>query len=344
MMNYPVPDDYVAALGRAVVFDLSSLGKLLLSGPDAPQFVHRLCTNTVADLPLGAGCAAYLCDPRAKVLFPLWIYHLRLGDGRHALWLETAAGRAGELLSWFDRYLISEQVEMTDVSDRFAQYHLAGPQAGEMLARAVGDTVPDLPPFGHMERTCTNGVTVHVRRFDRLGVPGYDLVVLRERADALTEFLQQLGSGRGTSSVYELLRVEAGFPLFGVDYDRERSVLELPYFTQAVSYSKGCFPGQEPIVMARDRTGHPVRTFVGLKVLQGGPPPPRTRLHKDQHDVGVITSSVYSLRWRAPLALGYVRWGLHTPGTIVEIGPEAGKRPAEVLGPPPFPPPLEQSP
>jgi folate-binding protein YgfZ len=328
-------DAYTAALEHVALFDLSPTGKLLLTGPDAPQFVHNLCTNAVADLPLGAGCPAYLCDPRAKVLFPLWIYHLRLGDGRHALWLETAAGYSQDLLTHLDRYLISEQVEMSNVTDRFAQFHLVGPQATALLASAIAAEVPPLPAWGHMERNI-GPLTVHIRRFDRLGVTGYDIVVLAERRTLLRDHLESLGAISGTSSAYETLRIEAGFPLFGVDYDRERSVLELPNFHQAVSYTKGCFPGQEPIVMARDRTGHPVRTFVGLKVLQGGPPMPGTRLLQQQREVGIVTSSTFSPRLQAPLALGYIRWGIHTPGQTIDIEPAAGSRPALVLGPPPF--------
>ncbi len=326
---------YTAVLSQAALFDLSATGKLLLTGPDAPQFVHNLCTNAVADLPLGAGCAAYLCDPRAKVLFPLWIYHLRLGDGRHALWLETAPRGAPELLAHLERYLIAEQVEMSDVTRWFAQFHLAGPQATALLAAAIAAEVPPLPPWGHMERTI-GSVTVHIRRFDRLGFPGYDIVVLQEHQAAVRRYLEALGATPGTSSAFETLRIEAGFPLWGVDYDRERSVLDLPHFEQAVSYAKGCFPGQEPIVMARDRTGHPVRTFVGVKVLHGGPPMPGTRLLQQQGEVGILTSSTFSPRLQAPLALGYVRWGVHTPGQTVEIEPAAGARSALILGPPPF--------
>lgn len=328
---------YTAALTHAALFDLSPLGKLILSGSDAPQFLHRLCTNAVADLPLGGGCPAYLCDPRAKVLFPLWVYHLRLGDGRHALWVETAAGLARALLAHLDRYLIADQVEMSDVTERFVQFHLAGPQATELLSQAIDEAVPPLAPYAHMERTIGPAAVVHIRRFDRLALPGYDLVAVRERAEEVRRYLLQLGAVRGESSAFETLRVEAAFPLFGVDYDQERSVLHLPRFTEAVSYTKGCFPGQEPIVMARDRTGHPTRTFVGLKVLTGGPPPPGARLFHQQRDAGNVTSSVYSPRLQAPLALGYLRWGTHTPGTTVELGPEDGSRAVEVLGPPPLP-------
>ncbi len=331
-----IEPDYHAALTAAALFDLSELGKVLLTGPDAPQFVHNLCTNEVKDLPLGGGCAAYLCDPRAKVQFPLWIYHVRLGDGRHALWVETAAGESLALIAYLDRYLIADQVEMSDVSGRFAQFHLAGPQAAAILSRALADAVPELPQLAHMERTFGATATAHIRRHDRLGLPGYDIVILRERAAGVRELLLAAGAAVGRRATFETLRLEAGTPLFGVDIDRERAVMELPQLERVVSYSKGCFPGQEPIVMARDRTGHPVRTFVGMKVLSGGPPTPGTKLLSGGREVGMVTSSGYSPRLQSPVALGYVRWGLHTPGTQLTIEPAAGTRAVEVLGPPPW--------
>ena len=121
--------DYAAAVSSAGLFDTPAAGKLLLTGPDAPMFLGNLCTNDTANLPLGGGCEAYFCDPRGKVQFAAWIYHVRLSDGRHAMWVETTAGRNAELVKHLDRYLISEQVEIADVTEQFAQMHLAGPKA-----------------------------------------------------------------------------------------------------------------------------------------------------------------------------------------------------------------------
>src|SRR5262245_9421246 len=131
-------NDYQAAVSGAAHFDTSAAGKLELTGPDAPMFLSNLSTNDTANLPLGGGCEAYFCDSRAKVQFAAWIYHVRLSDGRHAMWVETTPGRNAELVKYLDRYLISEQVEIADVTNRFAQLHLAGPKAAEILAKALG--------------------------------------------------------------------------------------------------------------------------------------------------------------------------------------------------------------
>src|SRR4051812_35347431 len=116
--------EYGAALAGAALFDTSAAAKLELTGPDSPMFLSNLSTNDTKNLPLGGGCEAYFCDPRAKVQFQTWVYHVRLADGRHAMWVETTPGRNAELVQYLDRYLITEQVEIADVTDAFAQMHL----------------------------------------------------------------------------------------------------------------------------------------------------------------------------------------------------------------------------
>jgi len=329
--------DYTAAITTAAFFDTSTAGKLELTGPDAPMFLSNLCTNDIKNLPLGGGCEAYFCDSRAKVQFAAWIYHFKLGDGRHAMWVETTAGRNAELVKYLDRYLISERVEIADVTDRFAQFHLAGPKAADVLATALGEAIPPLPEFAHMERTFGASATCSIRRRDQLGLPGFDIVCLKERAEGVRGMLVAAGATPGTPETFEVLRIEAGMPVFGPDIDANRFVMEVGRAARAVSYSKGCFLGQEPIVMARDRAGHVNRAFLGLKVLEGGPLPAGTKLFHDGQEVGVVTSSCFSPRLSAPIALGYLRWKHQEPGTRMEAETVGGRQAVEVVGLPPVP-------
>jgi folate-binding protein YgfZ len=331
-----VPDaDYTAATTTAALFDTSSAAKLLLTGSDAPTFLGNLSTNDVKNLPLGGGCEAYFCDSRAKVQFQTWIYHVRLGDGRHAMWVETTPGHNAELVKYLDRYLISEQVEITDVTEQFGQMHLAGPAAKAVLEKAIGEAIPELPEFAHAERTFGSNATCNVRRRDPLGLPGFDVVCLKERAEGVRGMLTAAGAVPASPQTYEMLRIEAGTPLFGPDMDSNRFVMEVGNALRAVSYTKGCFLGQEPIVMARDRAGHVNRAFSGLKVLDGGPLPAGTKLFRDGQEVGVVTSSCHSPRLGVPVALGYLRWKHQDPGTRMEAETPAGRQPVEVVGLPP---------
>jgi tRNA-modifying protein YgfZ len=328
--------EYRSTLEGASLFDRSHQGKLELTGPEAPAFLHNLCTNDINNLPLGGGCEAYFCDRKAKVLGHAFIYHVLLGGNQHALLLDVTPAYAGRLLGHMDRHLISEQVEMADRTEQFAQMHLAGPKAKEVLQRALGEPLPPLAEFQHMERTFGANVTCHVRRNDPLGVPGFDIVCTNGRAEAVWQLLLACSARPAGLDAYEILRVEAGTPVYGVDIDENRFVMEVARPLRAVSYSKGCFLGQEPIVMARDRAGHVNRAFLGLKVLEGAPLPAGAKLRRDGDDVGVVTSSVHSLRLGAPIALGYLRRGHQETGTRLEAETPAAKQPVEVLGFPPI--------
>ena len=325
-------DEYTAATTGAALFDTSSAAKLTVAGPDAPQFLHNISTNDVKSLPLGGGCELYFCDARAKALFVGWAYHVKLTDGRHAIWLETTPGRGDALLKHLDRYLIAEAVELADVTDQFAQLHLAGPTAKAVLEKAVGSPVPDLAEFQHMERT-VGGVTCSVRRRDQLGLPGYDIVFPADRSDGVVAALTAAGATPAGPATFETLRIEAGTPVYGVDIDETRFVMEIGRAARAVSYAKGCFPGQEPIVMARDRAGRVNRQFLGLRVLGGVLPSAGTKLTRDGKEVGVVTSAADSPRLGGPVALGYVHWQSADPGTKLDAsGVGVG---VEVIGYPP---------
>jgi tRNA-modifying protein YgfZ len=327
-------DEYKRALSGAALFDRSPQGKVEVSGKDAPAFLHNLCTNDINGLPVGGGCEVYFCEHRAKVLAHALVYHV-LSAGRHAFWLDVTAGFNEKVIQHLDRHLISEAVELADHTTTFAQVHLAGPQAKRVLEKALGEPLPDLAEFLHMERTFGSTATCHVRRHDPLGLPGFDLICRNERAEGVWRMLLAAGATPAGEEAYNTLRIEAGTPVYGVDIGEDRFVMEVARAARAVSYTKGCYLGQEPIVMARDRAGFVNRAFLGVKVLEGGPLPAGTKLFRDGADAGVVTSSVQSPRLQAPLALGYLRRGHQDPGLRLEASAPEGRRPVEVL---PFPP------
>src|SRR5262245_21070703 len=325
------PDrEYRHTLEGASLFDRSHHGKLEVSGKDAPAFLHNLCTNDINGLSVGGGCEAYFCDHRARVVAHALIYHV-MSARRHAFWLDTTPGFNDKLLQHLDKHLISEAVELADQTDPFAQMHLAGPRAKAVLESALGEPIPDLDEFMHMERTFGSTATCHLRRHDPLGVPGYDFVCRNERAAGVWRMLRAAGAVPAGEAAFETLRIEAGTPVYGVDIGEDRFVMEVARAARAVSYSKGCYLGQEPVVMARDRAGFVNRAFLGVKVLEGGPLPAGTKLFRDAAEVGLVTSSVQSPRLNAPLALAYIRRGNQDPGQRLEVDTPAGRRPVEVL-------------
>lgn len=331
------PDrEYRAALSGAALFDRTPTGKIELSGKDAPAFLHNLCTNDINGLPLGGGCETYFCEHRAKVLAHALVYHVLSAD-RHAYWLDVTPGFNDKVFKHLDKHLIAEAVELADQTGQFAQIYLAGPRAKAVLEKALGEPIPDLAEFQHMERTFGSTATCSIRRYDPLGVPGYDLVCRNERAEGVWRMVQVAGAVPAGQAAWETLRVEAGTPMYGIDIGEDRFVMEVARAPRAVSYSKGCYLGQEPIVMARDRAGFVNRAFLGVKVLEGGLLPAGTRLFREGAEVGQVTSSVQSPRLGAPLALAYVRRGHQDRGLRLEAETTDGRQLVEVLSFPPVP-------
>jgi folate-binding protein YgfZ len=320
--------EYQHARTGAVVFDRTPRGKVELTGPEAATFLHNLCTNDILGLPVGAGCEAFLTTAKAKVVSYLYVFHLLLHDGRPALWLDVAAGTSEKVIQHLDHFVISEQVEFADRTREFAQMHLAGPQAHHVLEKALVDDVPELEELQHMIRTFGGDATSHVRRHSPLGVPGYDIVCLRSRAEAVWQMLLRAGAKPAGRSAWEVLRVEAGTPEQGLDIDETTFAPEVGRTSQAISYAKGCYLGQEPIVMARDR-GQVNRTLLGLK-LADGPVPHNSVLFRDGKEVGRATSSVQSPRSGFAPSLGYVRRGNQEPGTVLEADVQGQRYRAEV--------------
>jgi folate-binding protein YgfZ len=317
--------EYAAARTAAAIFNISSAGKVEVTGPEAPDFLHNLCTNDVKSLAAGAGCEAFFCNARARVLFLSRVYHVRPA-GRDALWVDVWPGPGAPLMRHLDRHLIAEQVELSDRTDEFAQYHVAGPDAPEVLGRAIGEPLPGLAAHQNMERSLGESVA-HIRRHDALGLPGYDVVCRNARAADVWRRLTVAGARPAGAAAFEWLRVEAGMPLVGRDMDDARFVVELNR-PDAISFTKGCYLGQEPIVMARDRAGFVARSFRGLRLANSTGVEPGAQLFGPA-EAGVVTSFAVT-PGEGPIALGFVRRGFDSPDTELRVGQADAGVPATV--------------
>ncbi len=325
-MTETVSQTYTAASSGAVLFDRSSVGKIELAGPDARLFLHNLCTQDVKNLPEGAGAELFMTTAKAKIVAHGVVSHVRR-DGQPVLWLDVDPGQAERVLQHLNHYLISEQVELADRTGEWAMLRLVGPTAATVLAKAIQAPAPDLPPWHHAPANLA-GNQVLARRQAALTLPGFDLFCAASLGIALRERLLQAGAVSASDAMHDILRVEAGWPVFGIDMDDNRFVVEVGRAAQAICYTKGCYLGQEPIVMARDR-GQANRMLLGLLCGKGAAVLPGTKVFQKEAEVGVTTSSVISPRLGQAIALAYVRRGSQEPGTELALG-EAGGRQALV--------------
>jgi folate-binding protein YgfZ len=319
--------EYQQARAGAALFDVSPRGKVEVVGSDAVAFLHNLVSNDIKGLAPGAGCEAFLCTVKAKVIAWAHVFRETPSGKREKLWLDLDPGLSEKVLQHLDHHLISEDVQLADRTGDFTQLHLAGPQAGAVLAGVAGAD-PGLAPVQHRIVTIEDGRHIPLRRRDALGLPGYDLLCAPDRTTELWRLLTDAGARPAGTQALETLRVEAGTPLYGVDVDENTFAPEVGRTRQAISYAKGCYLGQEPIVMARDR-GQVNRTLLGVK-LPGGVVPRGSLLYRDGKEVGRVTSSAQSPRLGTAIGLAYVRRGNQEPGTRLEVDAAGERRPAEV--------------
>ena len=320
--------EYNAARNAAVLVDQSPRGKIEVWGADSARFLHNLTTNDILHLSPGSGCEAFLTTAKAKVIAYLLIYR-HADHAKPGFSLDVTPGTADKVIQYLDRYLISEQVEFANPTATFAQIHIAGPRAPVILEQVfIGERLP-AQPLQHTPVRFDGKGQNWLRRHDALGLPGYDLVCPAEQAASTWQRLIQARARPAGREASEILRIEAGLPREGADIDENTFAPEVGRIAETISYTKGCYLGQESIVMARDR-GQVNRTLVGIR-LPDGPVPHDSRLIDGDKEVGRITSSVQSPRLGMGLGLAYVRRGHQEPGTQLQVDASGKRVPADVV-------------
>lgn len=292
-----------AFLGGAIAFDQSRRGKIEVHGPEAAMFLHNLCTNDITGMPIGGGCEAFFATRRARPVAWANIFHVLLSRGRQGFWVDLPDGAEETLLRHLDQHLISEQVEFSDRTGDFCQLHLTGPEAERALSKAIGSAIPALEPWQHMERTIGPS-NCHIRRVDWVGAKGFDVAFLEHNCSSIYKILLDLGVSFGDHGFWQGLRVMAGLPEMGLEITEQVFIPELGRNKFAICHTKGCYLGQEPIVMARDR-GQINRKLVLLESLSSIPVSGMT-IHHNGKEAGVVTSASQSLSGK-PIALGFLR-------------------------------------
>jgi folate-binding protein YgfZ len=313
--------EHRAACEGAAVADRSFVGKAVLTGRDRAAFLHGMVTNDIKGLAPGQGCPAAFLDLHGKVLSLLAVYAL---DDR--LLLELPPGSTEKTLEALDHFLISEKAAFSPADDTFAVFALVGPAAAGTL-ETLGGRRLDLRPFGHDE-VALAGIAARVVRQPFGSRERFQCWAAAADAAALWQALVGAGARPLGLEASEALRVEAGEPLYGHDVDETVIFPELR-LDPFVSYTKGCYVGQEVVARVKYR-GHVNRALAGLLIEGDRVPPPGSRLLADDREIGRVTSSVHSPALGRPIALGYVRREQLEPGTAVMVRDGERSLPARV--------------
>jgi len=227
-----------------------------------------------------------------------------------ALWLLLERAAIARLLAAFDKLLIMEDVQLADVSDEYSILGLLGPQAAGALDSWLGAPVN------------LQGLYAHRRVGEsRLSVSqlGYDIWVPRREADSVLRFFAGHAVTPIDHGAWDVLRTEAGIPIYGVDLDETTTMPELG--EKGISYEKGCYIGQEVVAKVK-YIGHVNRRFVGLAISGTNLPEIKSPVRKNGKEVGYVTTALFSPGLNRPIALGFVNRSAYAPGGEVEVGGE----------------------
>ncbi len=328
-----LPGECRAFLETAGVLDLSSRGRLCVVGADRHRFLHGQVTNEVAKLRPGDGCFAGLVSAKGKIEMDLHIFCLE-----QELLLDFEPEYSDAVRGRFEAYVIGDDVQIVDAAPFYGLASVQGPRSKDVLDRLEWGV--DLPGKGHGIVTINDAALglVYVANNPRLGNVGFDLFVPQTGLAALFErtirAATDLGGRVCGSSAWEQTRVEAGIPRYGVDMDDSNLAPETGIERCGISYSKGCYIGQE--IIARIKTYGQVAK--ALRVLEfadsTGPLPARgdKLWSSGGKDVGYVTSAVRSFASGRVSGMGYVRKEANEIGQELVWKSEQSSRAVKILG------------
>jgi folate-binding protein YgfZ len=299
-MYASVADQYQAITGEAGLLDLSSRGKLKATGADHLTFLHAMITNDVLQLPERKGHRGCLLTATGKIIADFYFY--RFAD---SVLLDLPPGLVPSTRAALERYIVMDEVELNDLSRHLAHFWLLGPMSAGVLGDRLHSSLPEGP--GEVREVNWTRDRLWIINKPQFGLPGYEILLRRDGAEDFQELL--IADQRVSAARFEalnLLRLEKGVPLFGTDYGPDNNPLEVG-LTEAISYTKGCYVGQEVISKAT-YVGGVNRSLVQLR-LEGDRVPEEGAelIDEEERRIGQVTSAAFSPTLGQVVALAFIR-------------------------------------
>jgi folate-binding protein YgfZ len=296
------PDGYRALTEHAAVVRRSDRGVLAVTGADRLTWLQGLLTNDVMALPPGGVADAAYLTPQGRMITDLRVFNL--ADG---VLLDVPASLAAPLQERLDGLLFAEDAHVVNRSSALQVVEVHGPNAMDVV-----------DGFG-------------MRRDDAYDLPGVTAFVPTGDVDVFIDQLTERGAVETNLETLDIVRIEAGRPAFLVDMDEQTIPLEAGLETRAISFTKGCYVGQEVIVRITHRGGGRVaRRLVGIRLSDGALPAGGELISNGDKEIGHVTSTAWSPGIESGIALGYVHRDFTDPGTPLKIGTDLTQIAGEV--------------
>jgi folate-binding protein YgfZ len=309
--------------GGAGVIDLSSRGLVEVSGAEATQFLNGLITNDVKSLEDGAWMLAAFPNAQGRLI--AFARVLRRGD---SYLFDTEAATHASVFKTLERFTLAGDFRVTDRTDEMTLLTVQGARAAASVGATLGEDAAHVER-GRIHAALWNDQPAHVIRATHTSEDGFDVFLNAGQAPSFWEAITTSGAKPVGLDALEILRIEAGLPRYGVDMDESNVVTETG-LTDAVSYTKGCYIGQEIIARIHWR-GHVAKQLAGLsfddraEVMRGA-----SIKSTGDKEIGRITSTTVSPRLNRTIALAYVKYDYLAPGTEVRVPLDEGERAARL--------------
>jgi folate-binding protein YgfZ len=318
-LSYTSPaEEYWAVRNHSGVADLSHLGLLRITGKDRLPFLNGLLTNELLKLNEGTGVRSALLNTKARVLADLYIY-AREDD----LIVDVGDAAGASVKDILDRFIITEDVQVKDVTSSFVHLTLQGPQATQSSRELLSVSFADLKSLQHK----MIGPTMIAVR-DRTGQSGYDMIIPNDEAEAVWQGFLLKGVTPVGQDALEVLRLEAGYPRYGYDVDENTIILEAG-FKDAISFTKGCYLGQEVVARAT-HIGRVNKNLVQFQTDSDHVPVRKAKLQASGREAGYVTSAAFSPGLKAVMGLGYAQRDFAKEGTKLVVESAHGPLPTVI--------------
>ncbi|HYL75693.1 MAG TPA: glycine cleavage T C-terminal barrel domain-containing protein [Bryobacteraceae bacterium] len=297
---------YEALRKGAAWLDLSSRGKIRMTGEDRARLLHAMTTNHIQQLTPGTGCYAFFLSAQGRILSDVNI----LCRPDHFL-LDLEPETREKIYQHLDRFIIADDVTIEDVTSVTATIAVEGPKSADVL-RSAGAPVPDAE-----YATAEWGARV-VARLNSTGSLGFFIFAPVEEKAVLIAELEAAGAVIGDSEASRVVRLEHGKARYGEDLS-ERFLAQEANQPHALHFSKGCYLGQEIVERVRSR-GQVHRLLLPLLIETKEPPSAGAKLQVGEAAAAEITSAAYSPVLDKVAALAYVRTEYTKPHTRMTLG------------------------
>jgi folate-binding protein YgfZ len=318
-----LPDDfgdwrkeYRYARETVALIDKNYRAYLDFTGPDRVRYLNAILTNNVKGLADHHGTVSLFLNPQGHIQAEIETYSFP-----EKIFAISFAMIRERLIEGIEKFIIMDDVTLTDVTSKYGTLALEGPQAASVTELLTGISLNQLADLEI--RDCTAGtIPCSMIKHTVAGIPSADFLTDRANLESLWNILlssaQEKGGGAVGYTALNALRLEQGIPWFGYDFGEKQIPHEAGLQNSHISYAKGCYTGQEIVERVRSR-GQVNRSRVSLKFDTATQPVPNTPLLNDGKEFGYVTRSAFSPAANAFIGMGYVRREKSTPESVLEL-------------------------